>query len=246
MGQQAQSTTNKGTKLYYLAIHIPKLTHGPLCKSGNRKQGGGYMKNKQHASDARWPYLDLSKRPDAGPVGVLGWRHINPGRWQFGCRRGRRHSLAVGAQYRRPWRKHNTSPTHLARRGREWAVEEEKRVRRRWRDEVEVEYLDPSVDIGGGEVRRRWRLAVATAAGVGSHNTRPQDSEPVTTHTNGSPVQKPTPKSPFDPAPLVGLRWVASDMWAQGEYKRWVWVGWVRKTIHFWQKHSKLRFFGTS
>jgi hypothetical protein len=53
MGQQAQSTTNKGTKLYYLAIHIPKLTHGTLCKSGNQKQGSGYMKNKQHASDAR-------------------------------------------------------------------------------------------------------------------------------------------------------------------------------------------------
>jgi hypothetical protein len=53
MGQQAQSTTNKGTKLYYLAIHIPKLTHGTLCKSGNRKQGSGYMKNKQHAYDAR-------------------------------------------------------------------------------------------------------------------------------------------------------------------------------------------------
>jgi hypothetical protein len=34
-------------------------------------------------------------------------------------------------------------------------------MRRRWRDEVEVEYLDPSVDIGGGEVLRRWRLAVA-------------------------------------------------------------------------------------
>jgi hypothetical protein len=28
-------------------------------------------------------------------------------------------------------------------------------------DEVEEEYLDPSVDIGGGEVRRRWRLAAA-------------------------------------------------------------------------------------